>query len=143
MIDLCKQASIQPIVHFIADGRDSAQKSAKQYLAKIQPALDEANGRIATVHGRYYAMDRDHRWERVELSWKAMAMAEGRQAVSVEAAIDDAYSRDETDEFFIPTVIEGHKPLSADSEVFFFNYRNDRPREISEALAIESFEGFE
>lgn len=143
LINLCKQAEVTPVLHLIADGRDSAQKSAKQYLAKIQPALDGASGYIATVMGRYYAMDRDHRWERVELAWKAMAMAEGRQVVSAEAAIDDAYSREETDEFFIPAVIDGHKPLTSDSEVFFFNYRNDRPREISEALALDSFEGFE
>jgi 2,3-bisphosphoglycerate-independent phosphoglycerate mutase len=143
LLNLCKQAGVIPALHFIADGRDSAQKSAKPYLAKIQPALTDAGGYIATVLGRYYAMDRDNRWERVSLAWKAMAMAEGRTAKSAEAAIDDAYALDETDEFIIPTVIDGHKPLATESEVFFFNYRNDRPRELSEALALESFEGFE
>jgi 2,3-bisphosphoglycerate-independent phosphoglycerate mutase len=143
LLKLCKQAGVIPALHFIADGRDSAQKSAKPYLARIQPALTDAGGYIATVLGRYYAMDRDNRWERVSLAWKAMAVAEGRSAKSAEAAIDDAYALDETDEFIIPTVIDGHKPLTAESEVFFFNYRNDRPRELSEALALESFEGFE
>jgi 2,3-bisphosphoglycerate-independent phosphoglycerate mutase len=143
LINLCKQAGVVPALHFIADGRDSAQKSAKPYFAKIQAALNDAGGYVATLLGRYYAMDRDNRWERVSLAWKAMALAEGRQASSAEAAIEDAYSRDETDEFIIPTVIDGHTPFNADSEVFFFNYRNDRPRELSEALALESFKGFE
>lgn len=143
LLKLCKQAGVIPALHFIADGRDSAQKSAQLYVEKIKPALTDADGYIATVLGRYYAMDRDNRWERVSLAWTAMAMAEGRSAKNAEAAIEDAYARDETDEFIIPTVIDGHKPLTAESEVFFFNYRNDRPRELSEALALESFDGFE
>lgn len=143
LLNLCKKAGVIPALHFIADGRDSAQKSAQLYLAKIQTALLDADGYIATVLGRYYAMDRDNRWDRVALAWKAMAVAEGRTATSAASAIDDAYALGETDEFIIPTVIEGHRPLTADSEVFFFNYRNDRPRELSEALAIESFDGFD
>lgn len=143
LIKLCKQSGVVPALHFIADGRDSAQKSAKPYLEKIQSALQDAGGLVATVSGRYYAMDRDNRWERVSLAWKAMALAEGRKATSAEAAIEDAYSQGETDEFIIPTVVNGHTPLSAESEVFFFNFRNDRPRELSEALALESFEGFD
>jgi len=143
LLNLCQQASVVPALHFIADGRDSAQKSALPYLDKVMPALTEAGGYIATVLGRYYAMDRDNRWERVSLAWNAIAMAEGRSAKNAEEAIENAYTADETDEFIIPTVVEGHKPLNDQSEVFFFNYRNDRPRELSEALALESFDEFE
>lgn len=143
LITLCKDSGVVPALHFIADGRDSAQKSARLYLSRIQAALIAAGGYIATVQGRYYAMDRDNRWDRVALAWKATALAQGRTAISAEAAVDNAYALNETDEFIIPTVVDGHKSLNADSEVFFFNYRNDRPRELSEALALDTFNGFD
>ena len=143
LIKLCKQSSVKPVVHFIADGRDTAPQSAKQFLAQVVPVLDDAQGSIATVSGRYYAMDRDTRWERIELAWKAIVLAQGRAGVSAEQAIDYAYEHNENDEFIVPTVLESHEPLTSESEVFFYNFRNDRPRELSEALGFESFDGFD
>ncbi len=143
LLDLCKQKSVKPVLHFIADGRDTAPKSAGQFLSNIQGALKEVEGVIATVSGRYYALDRDKRWERVQKAWQAMVLAEGRSAKSAEEAIAYAYEHDETDEFIEPTVIGDYQAMGKSAEVFFFNFRNDRPRELSEALALEEFEGFD
>lgn len=143
LIDLCASHQVVPVLHVITDGRDTAPSSARQYLAKVLPALEKAEGRVATVSGRYFAMDRDKRWDRVESAWKAMVSGEGRAATSVDEAIQQAYDAGETDEFIIPTVLDTHKPMDADSEVFFFNFRNDRPRELSEALGLADFSGFD
>lgn len=143
LLALCNENGVKPIVHFIADGRDTAPKSAKTFLKQVLPAVEAANGVVATVVGRYYALDRDTRWERVELAWKAIVDGEGRKAASAAEAIDFAYSQDETDEFIVPTVLDAHEPITAKSEVFFYNFRNDRPREMSEAIGFDSFDGFE
>jgi len=120
----------------------TAPECAKHYLADVEPALDQAGGRIATVIGRYYALDRDKRWGRVEQAWKAIVQAEGESATSATAAIDAAYAENKTDEFVLPSVINGYAGLHSDDEVIFFNFRNDRPREISEALGFENFSEF-
>lgn len=143
MIRLCKERSVKPILHVITDGRDTAPNSARQYLDRVLKELFEANGSVATVSGRYYAMDRDKRWDRVALAWKAIAMAEGRPADSAEKAIDAAYAAGESDEFIVPTVLDTHVPIESDAEVFFFNFRNDRPRELSEALGLSEFKDFD
>ena len=143
MIRLCAQHQVTPVVHAITDGRDTAPKSASQFLSVVTPVLEEAGGRIATVSGRYYAMDRDKRWDRVELAWKAIVDGEGRCAESAEAALSAAYESGETDEFIVPTVLSQQDTMSETSEVFFFNFRNDRPRELSEALGLAEFDGFD
>ncbi|MFK7854148.1 MAG: 2,3-bisphosphoglycerate-independent phosphoglycerate mutase [Granulosicoccus sp.] len=143
LIELCAVNKVKPLLHAITDGRDTAPSSAELFLAKVVPALDAAGGCVASVSGRYYAMDRDKRWDRVELAWKAMVLGEGRDAENVDAAIRGAYAADETDEFIIPTVLPGHEVMSAESEAFFFNFRNDRPRELSEALGLSEFESFD
>lgn len=143
LLGLCADQGVKPIVHMITDGRDTAPKSARQFLDSVTEALSAAQGRIGTVSGRYYAMDRDTRWERVEQAWQAMVNGEGRQASSAAAAIDAAYDAGETDEFILPTVIDGYAGLASGAEAFFFNFRNDRPRELSEALGLEEFNGFD
>jgi len=143
LIELCASRSIVPVLHAITDGRDTAPSSARQFLSKVLPSLEKAKGRVATVSGRYYAMDRDKRWERVEKAWSAMVLAEGRKATSADEAIQLAYDAGETDEFICPTVLDTHKPMDAATEVFFFNFRNDRPRELSEALGLKEFDGFD
>lgn len=143
LLSLCHQHSVEPIVHMISDGRDTAPKSAKQFLACIMPLMEKAKGRFGTLSGRYFAMDRDTRWDRIELAWQAIVSAEGRVAESIDAAIDTAYEAGETDEFITPTVIDGFQGLSSSSEIVFFNFRNDRPRELSEALALSDFTGFD
>jgi 2,3-bisphosphoglycerate-independent phosphoglycerate mutase len=142
MIDLCKTHSVTPVVHAITDGRDTPPRSAQPFIDQVRVALDDAGGHFATLCGRYYAMDRDKRWDRVELAWQALVNGQGKQAENADEAIRQAYERDESDEFILPTVLQKHEPLSKESEVFFFNFRNDRPRELSEALGLAEFDGF-
>lgn len=143
LIDLCAKHQVTPVLHVITDGRDTAPTSAQQFVGGVLPSLEKAHGHIATVSGRYYAMDRDTRWERVETAWQAIVNARGRKASTIDEAIQRAYEADETDEFITPTVLDTHKPLEPNSEVFFFNFRNDRPRELSEALGLPEFTGFD
>jgi len=143
LISLCEKHKVEPVVHMITDGRDTAPACAKDYLQQVENALQSAGGNIATVIGRYYALDRDKRWDRVEQAWKALTNAQGERAENAEAALDAAYSSDKTDEFVLPTVIGDYQGMQADDEVVFFNFRNDRPREISEALAFDSFTEFD
>ena len=143
LIHLCKDNGVTPVLNAITDGRDTPPGSAQAFLSKVMPALEEAGGHVATISGRYYAMDRDKRWERVELAWQAMVKGDGRQCNDLDDALADAENNDETDEFILPTVLSAHETWNAETEVFFFNFRNDRPRELSEAIGLDSFEGFE
>ena len=143
MIELCKAQGVQAILHAITDGRDTAPGSAAGFFARLMPALEAAGGKLATVSGRYYSMDRDSRWERIELAWQAMAKGEGRKAADLHTALAMAEENEESDEFITPTVLDAHSPWDEKSEVFFFNFRNDRPRELSEAMGLEEFEGFD
>lgn len=142
LIALCKDNNIKPVLHAITDGRDTPPGSAAGFMARVMPLLSAAGGSLATVSGRYYAMDRDKRWDRVELAWQAMVCGQGRTAADLDATFAVAAAHQETDEFLIPTVLDDHEVWSADTEVFFFNFRNDRPRELSEAIGLEAFEGF-
>ena len=143
LIDLCKRNSVTPVVHMITDGRDTAPTSAAEYLDSLDKALSGAGGSVATVIGRFFALDRDQRWERVEAAWQAIVRGVGKPAVNVSEALKSAYDRGETDEFIAPTVLDTHKPIEKDDEVVFFNFRNDRPRELSEALALSGFKAFD
>ncbi len=143
LIALCKDNGVKPVLHAITDGRDTPPGSAAGFMARVMPDLSDAGGLVATVSGRYYAMDRDKRWDRVELAWQAMVRGQGRRASDLEAALQAANENQETDEFLTPTVLDAHQLWDADTEVFFFNFRNDRPRELSEAIGLDSFEGFE
>jgi 2,3-bisphosphoglycerate-independent phosphoglycerate mutase len=131
-------------VHAFLDGRDTPPSSARgyieQFLADVAPA--GARAAIATVCGRYYAMDRDKRWERVALAWRALVDAEGERAQSALAAVDGAYARGETDEFVKPTVIDGHAGMKDGDGVLMANFRADRAREILLALLDPEFAGF-
>ncbi len=143
MLKLCESQSVQPVLHAIVDGRDTAPQSAEQFLGLVKPAMQSANGVFATLSGRYYALDRDKRWERIQLAWNAMVRGEGRKVASVDAAISEAYAEGITDEFILPTVLADYQPVDGNSEFFFLNFRNDRPRELSEALALDTFDGFD
>lgn len=143
LIKLCADYKVKPVVHMTTDGRDTAQMSALTFLAEIESALEDADGMIATVCGRYYSMDRDNRWERTELAWQAMVNGKGRQAETALYAIEAAYANDETDEFIEPTVLDGAELIASEDNVIFFNFRNDRSRQLTAALSQDHFDDFD
>ncbi len=135
-------------VHAFLDGRDVPPESGAGYLRKLQTVLDElGGGRIATVMGRYYAMDRDNRWERVERAWAAMVDGRGEKAADAVAAVEASYVAGVTDEFVVPTVLCDAQgtPIGQVTDgdtVIFFNFRPDRAREITRAFVDPAFTGF-
>lgn len=135
-------------VHAFLDGRDVPPRSGLGYVEQLERVLAEVGaGTVATVMGRYYAMDRDNRWERVERAWRAMAMGEGIAAPSATGAIAASYARDVTDEFVEPVVVTGGdgQPLGTIDDgdsVVFFNFRPDRARELTRAFVGPGFAGF-
>ena len=143
LVKLCQDHDTKPVLHLITDGRDAPPKSARKYLARLNRVMHKANGTIATVMGRYFAMDRDRRWERTEKAWRALVHLEGEKATDATSAILNAYERGETDEFIRPTVLDAALPMNATSEVIFCNFRNDRPVQLSKALAKEEFQAFD
>lgn len=143
LIEICREQEVQPIVHMITDGRDTPPRSALGFLPELEQRLEEAGGRIATVCGRYYAMDRDRRWERTERAFRAIAFAEGDKVDSARAAIESAYAADEADEFIKPRIVGQPMPLGRDAVCVLFNFRNDRPRQLTAALAMENCAGFD
>ncbi len=143
LVRMVGEAGRVPLVHFIGDGRDTAPSCAQDYLPALESALAAAGGRIATVSGRYYTMDRDRRWERTERAWRLLVHGEGLQAPSARAAIDQAHARGESDEFIQPTVIGEGARVGPGEALIFFNFRNDRTRQITAALSQRTFPGFE
>lgn len=142
LIRLVRKHKVQPVVHMITDGRDTAPKSALKYYDRIRKKLEKAGGHVATVCGRFYAMDRDNRWDRTHVAWKVLVHGEGEQAADVKTAIQASYERDQTDEFIKPTYIDGGELIRPGDALIFFNFRNDRPRQLAEAIGEENFEGF-
>lgn len=143
LIEACQHYRVMPMLHMITDGRDTAPQCATAYLPRVEAALAAAGGQIATVSGRYFAMDRDNRWERVERAWQAMVAGSGESAPTAQVAVERAWQRGETDEFVSPTVIDGGQTLGGGDHALFFNFRNDRPRELSAALIDPHFDGFD
>ena len=136
------------LVHAFTDGRDTSPTSGADALATVEEKLAASGlGRIASVSGRYYAMDRDHRWERTKLAFDAIARGEGPRDSSARRAINVSYACDLTDEFIVPVVIPAadgstHRIAPEDS-VILFNFRSDRGRQITEALSLPDFLGFD
>ena len=111
LISMCGEHGVKPLLHVITDGRDTAPRSAMHYLPTVDAQLRAAGGGIASICGRYYAMDRDRRWARTELAWKALVRGEGNQAKNITLAIQDAYETGVTDEFFKPTILPEFTPI--------------------------------
>ena len=128
-------------VHAVTDGRDTAPRSGSAFLAALEAALP-ARAAVATVCGRYYAMDRDNRWERVARAWRAMATAEADRYATAAEALAEAYAQDVTDEFVDPSVIGPYQGMRDGDVLLCFNFRADRVREILAALIDPSFAGF-
>lgn len=134
LIKLCSQQDVIAQVHIVTDGRDTPPKSAMNFIPDIELILSDCGGFIGTVSGRYYTMDRDRRWSRTELAWKALVKGEGNFARNITLAIHDAYEAGQTDEFIKPTTLPDFIPIEQDDELIFFNFRNDRSRQLTAAL---------
>ena len=145
LLEMAKKFGIENVfVHCFMDGRDVPPSSGKDFVAELLRKMEEIGvGRIATVMGRYYAMDRDNRWERVEKAYATMVYGEGEKAACALCAMQNSYDADVTDEFVVPTVIDGAQPIKANDSVIFFNFRPDRAREITRTLVDPDFTGFE
>lgn len=140
IIDVCKKEELTDVfIHAFTDGRDCDPKSGLSFLKELQLHLNAAVGKIASVSGRYYAMDRDKRWERIKLAYEVLVNGNGEKATDAIAAIENSYRKNVTDEFIKPTVIvaEDQKPLAVIKDgdvVICFNFRTDRCREITQVL---------
>jgi len=134
LLAACGRRGVRPVLHAFLDGRDTPPRSGLDYLAAVVPHVAAANGCVATVIGRYWAMDRDNRWERVGRAYHAIVCREGIAAPDALAAVRTAYARDEGDEFVQPSVIDGGVPFEDGDVALFFNFRADRAREITNAL---------
>lgn len=135
-------AGIPVVLHAITDGRDVPPQSAKGYVTELQGNLPDG-ARIGTVIGRYFAMDRDNRWDRVQRAWRAMILGQGEAADAADIAVVTAYARHETDEFIQPFVVKGYEGARDGDGFFCLNFRADRAREILSAAADPDFDKFD
>ncbi len=145
LIDLAKKENVKKFyIHAFLDGRDTPPQSAIDYLKEVENKLKE-NGfpQIATISGRYYAMDRDNRWDRVEKAYNALLLGEGNLATNSDEAIKASYAEGVNDEFVLPTITLENSRIQDGDSVIFFNFRPDRAREITRAINIADFDGFE
>ena len=145
LLELAKREGLTEVfVHCLLDGRDTPPQSGAGYLAQLESEIERIGvGMIATVMGRYYAMDRDNRWDRVEKAYNAIVSGEGESRASAKDAIEQSYAAAVHDEFVVPVVIAKNATLNDGDGFIFFNFRSDRAREITRALALERFDGFE
>jgi 2,3-bisphosphoglycerate-independent phosphoglycerate mutase len=136
VVGLVAEAGLEPVVHAFTDGRDTAPKGGADFLADLQARVDDAGGRVATVTGRYYAMDRDENWERTHRAYRAIVDREAEHtAPDAVAAVEASYERGDTDEFVEPTVVEGGPALADGDGAVFCNFRADRARQLTRMLA--------
>ncbi len=148
LLELAKRQGIEKVyVHCFLDGRDTPPASGKVFVSELVEKMEEIGvGQVATVMGRYYAMDRDNRWDRVELAYNAMVKGEGNKGDDAVKAIQESYDNEKTDEFVIPTVIMKNGAPTAtikeNDSIIFFNFRPDRAREITRTFCDDNFEGF-
>ena len=148
-LELCKRQDFEDVyIHAFLDGRDVPPKIGKQHLIELEEKIEEIGvGKIATVSGRYYAMDRDKRWERTKLAYDALVLGNGKKDTFPIEAVQRSYDEGINDEFVIPTIIteKGNPRATIDSgdSIIFFNFRPDRARQITRAIVDEDFDGFE
>ena len=145
ILDMAKQRGVEKVfVHCFLDGRDVAPKSGAGFVAELQAKCDElGNARIATIQGRFYGMDRDKRWERVQEGYNAIVCGEGVMDADAVHAVEASYAEGVTDEFVKPVVVCKDGVINKGDSVIFMNFRPDRAREMTWALNLESFDGFE
>lgn len=149
LLELAKREGLEKVfVHCFLDGRDTPTTGGKGYIQELNDKMKEIGvGQVASVMGRYYAMDRDNRWDRVELAYKALTKGEGIQAQCPVCAVKESYEQEKTDEFVMPTVVvKDGQPVGTIQDkdsVIFFNFRPDRAREITRAFCDDEFTGFD
>lgn len=146
LLEMAKQNGLQDVyVHCYMDGRDTPPTSGAGYLAQLEAKMTELGiGEIATISGRYYAMDRDNRWERIEQAYNALVNGTGRLAETATAAMAAAYANGETDEFVVPTIVQTNKNsrIKENDAVIFFNFRPDRARQLTRVFTEKGFNAF-
>ena len=145
LLELAKKQNVEKVfMHAFMDGRDVPPTSGKDFIAACLDKMKEiGTGKIATVEGRYYAMDRDTNWDRVEKAYAAMVYGEGKHSCCAVKAMEDSYADGVTDEFVVPVVIDGAEPVKAGDSIIFINFRPDRAREITRTFVDPDFKGFE
>jgi len=148
MVALAKQAGVSDImIHAITDGRDTSPTGGKQYLATVEDEAAKSGARVATVIGRYFAMDRDKRWDRVKLAWDAIVLGKGEaKSILASEAVAECYTTlQKTDEFLPPMIFceAGQRRIRDGDVILFFNFRADRARELSDAFLLDNFSGFD
>ena len=145
LLELAKKSGLEKVyIHAFLDGRDVPPSSAKDFAEELIKKTEEIGvGKVATVAGRYYAMDRDNNWDRVEKAYSAMVYGEGVESCCAVKAIGDSYKNEVTDEFVLPTVIDKEGTVKPNDSIVFFNFRPDRAREITRTFVDPDFKGFE
>lgn len=145
ILELAKKKGLENVyVHAFLDGRDVPPSSAAEFMNELLDKMKEIGvGKVATVSGRYYAMDRDNNWDRVEKTYAAMVYGEGEKADCPCCAIEKSYENGVTDEFVVPVVVDGGAQVKPNDSVIFFNFRPDRAREITRTFVDPEFKGFE
>ena len=143
LLEMAKKENVQNVyIHCYLDGRDVPPKSANKYIKALENKIKDLGiGNIGIISGRFYAMDRDKRWERLEKAYNALTLSEGLKAESALNALSISYAKNETDEFLLPTIVTP-VPIKDNDSVIFINFRPDRAREITRALVDEQFDGF-
>lgn len=145
MAKLAKEKGAKQVfVHAFLDGRDTPPRSAGASIERFEKEFEQLPGaQFASLCGRYFAMDRDNRWDRVSKAWRLLTQAEGQHAVNASEALAAAYARDESDEFVAPTWLKGAKPIADNDAVFFMNFRADRARELTHCFVDTEFSAFD
>ena len=142
LLRFCHEQHVSQVyLHLFTDGRDSPPSAAMTYINQVREVMDrEGVGKIASIMGRYFAMDRDFRWDRTAKAYFCLTKGEGKQADSVDTAISQSYSANKTDEFIEPTLIDPQGILKSGDAVIFYNFRIDRPRQLTKAFVLPNFE---
>jgi len=145
LLDLCKRQDFKDVyIHAFTDGRDAPVTAGIKKIKKLQEKLSELGfGKIVTVAGRYYAMDRDKRWDRTKKAYDAIVNAEGQSYEDLAEKLSNYYSAGETDEFIVPSVMKGYEGVKEKDSMIFFNFRTDRTRQLTSAIVEKNFEGWD
>src|SRR5215469_13900316 len=145
LLEMAVKEGVEEIaVHAVLDGRDKPPRSALPFVEQLEAKLRElGRGRIASVSGRYFAMDRDKRWERTERAWRAIVQGEGKRAETARGAVEAGYAVNQDDEFVEPTVVGDPLQMREGDYVVCFNFRADRARQLTAAIALKDFDGFQ